>query len=213
MPAYRLHERVTRGPVEEVLASLDERIAANRHFEFFYFPKHDFAEVKTLNPTEAEPDDLPDRKGERIGWSADVLPSVREERFNEMEYAVPAAAGPACFAAARERLRTRHPDVTWPVEYRTLAADDAMLSPAHGRETVTISIHRDGSKPFREVFADVEAIFRDHEGRPHWGKIHTRSAEELAKLYPDWERFHALRRRLDPEGRFLNAHLRELFGE
>lgn len=212
VPAYRLHERVRRGPVEPVLADLEEHVAENRHFEFFYFPRHDFAEVKTLNPTDAEPGDLPDAKGERIGWSAEILPSVREERFNEMEYAVPAAAGPACFAAARERLRSRHPDVVWPVEYRTLAADDAMLSQAHGRDSVTISIHRDGAKSFREVFADLEAVFRDHEGRPHWGKIHTRGADDLAKLYPDWERFLALRRRLDPDGRFLNPHLRHLFG-
>ncbi len=211
VPAYRLHERVARMPLEEVLADLDERIARHRHFEFFYFPRHDFAEVKSLDVTEAEPDALPEVKGERIGWSADVLPSVREDRFNEMEYAVPAEAGPACFEAARERLRTRHPDVVWPIEYRSLAADDAMLSHAHGRETVTISIHRDAARPFREVFADVEAVFQDHDGRPHWGKVHTRRAEELAKLYPDWERFHALRRRLDPEGRFLNDHLRELF--
>jgi FAD/FMN-containing dehydrogenase len=61
------------------------------------------------------------------------------------------------------------------------------------------------------MFADVEAIFRAHGGRPHWGKIHTRGADELCLLYPMWERFRELRRRLDPDGCFLNDYLRGLF--
>ncbi len=35
--------------------------------------------------------------------------------------------------------------------------------------------------------------------------------EVLAELYPQWERFQAVRNRLDPDGRFLNEHLRRLF--
>ena len=41
--------------------------------------------MKTLNPTDAEPDDLPDVEGERIGWSANIISSLRELKFNEME--------------------------------------------------------------------------------------------------------------------------------
>ena len=40
--------------------------------------------------------------------------------------AVAAANGPVCFAAIRELMRTRHADVKWPVEYRTLRSDDAL---------------------------------------------------------------------------------------
>jgi FAD/FMN-containing dehydrogenase len=57
----------------------------------------------------------------------------------------------------------------------------------------------------------MESIFRAHEGRPHWGKVHTRSSDELATLYPMWERFNAERRLLDPEGLFLNDYLTGLF--
>jgi len=167
-------------------------------------------EVKTLEPTEAEALDPP-VEGERLGWSFEVLPSVRELRFFEMEYALAAEAGPACFRALRQRIRTRHPDLAWPVEYRTVAADDAWLSPAHGRATVTLSVHQDGRLPFRELFADLEPLLREHGGRPHWGKWHGCTARELRPLYPRFDDFARLRHELDPEGRFLSPHLRALF--
>jgi FAD/FMN-containing dehydrogenase len=210
VPAFRLHERVVRMPVEECLAGLPERIAATRHFEFFWYPGRDFAEVKTLHPTERTALDPP-AKYERIGWSHEILPSVRELRFFEMEYALPAEAGEACFRALRERVRARHPDLEWPVEYRTVAADDAWLSPAHGRATVTLSVHQDGRLPFRELFADLEPILREHGGRPHWGKWHTMKGADLRPLYPRFDDFAALRREVDPHGRFLNDHLRAIF--
>ena len=110
-------------------------------------------------------------------------------------------------------MQKDYPHVNWPAEYRTLASDDNDLSTAQGRETVTISLHQHAELPFREFFADAETIFRRYEGRPHWGKIHTLTAAELAPLYPKWEAFQTVRRRLDPEGRFMNEHLRRVLGE
>jgi FAD/FMN-containing dehydrogenase len=37
------------------------------------------------------------------------------------------------------------------------------------------------------------------------------SASDFAALYPQWEAFGALRRRLDPQGRMLNPYLASLF--
>ena len=211
VPAYRLHERIWRSDTDTCLAEMDANIAGHRHFEFWWYPQRDLAEQKTLQPSEADPASVAGRKRERIDWSSRVLPSVRELRFNEMEYSVPAAAGPACFRAVRERMRTRWPDVAWPVEYRTLAADSAWLSTAHARDTVAISLHQDAALDPDAFFADCEAIFRDHEGRPHWGKLHRRTGAELAALYPQWQRFRSLRAELDPAGTFANPYLRELF--
>ena len=211
VPAYRLHERVWRGDVEPCLGELDANIAGHRHFEFWWYPHRDFAEQKSLQPTEAEAESVAGRKGERIDWSSRILPSVRELKFNEMEYSLPAAAGPACFRAVRERMRSRWPDVVWPVEYRTLAADSGWLSTAHARDTVTISLHQDARLDCEPFFADCEPIFREHDGRPHWGKLHRCSSAELARLYPEWQRFRRLRAELDPIGTFANAYLRELF--
>ncbi|MBX9790664.1 MAG: FAD-binding protein [Pirellulales bacterium] len=213
LPAYRLHERLWQVPIDDCLAELPTHIAAHRHFEFFWYPTTDLAHMKALDPTDEEPAAVAGREGERVDYSGRIFPTVRERRFNEIEYALPAAAGPECFADVRRLMRDRFADVTWPVEYRTLAADDIWLSPAYGRETVTISVHDAADRPFAKFFAAVEAIFRRYDGRPHWGKIHTLSAAELGELYPRWDDAMAVRRRIDPAGRFLNEHLRRVVGE
>jgi FAD/FMN-containing dehydrogenase len=210
VPAYRLHERTERLPIEQCLASLAERIAATRHFEFFWYPSRDLAEAKSLHPTELPAEAALATKYERIGWSHEILPSVREDRFVEMEYALPAEAGLACFRVVRERMRERHPEVAWPVEYRTLSSDSAWLSTAHARETVTISLHQGAALPWRAFFADLEPVLQEHGGRPHWGKRHSLGARELAPLYPRMDEFVRLAEQLDPAGRFRNEHLRAL---
>jgi FAD/FMN-containing dehydrogenase len=213
LPAYQLHERIWREDTLPSLAALPERIASNRHFEFFWLPGKDRVELKTLNPSRLPSGVLADQRRERVGPAHAILPSVRDVRHVEMEYAVPAELAVACFLELRECMQRRHPDVFWPVEFRTLAADEIPLSPAYGRETVTLSLHQGAELPHRDFFADGEAIFRNFKGRPHWGKLHSRTARELRELYPRWDDFHALRRELDPRGRFLNAYLRELFGD
>ena len=80
------------------------------------------------------------------------------------------------------------------------------------RDSVTISLHQDARQPCDDFFADLESIFREHGGRPHWGKIHTRNAAELHDLYPRLADFLALRRELDPGGMFLTPYLANLFG-
>ncbi len=75
---------------------------------------------------------------------------------------------------------THEPEVRWPVEYCTLGADDIWIGPASGRDSVTISVHQDIALDHRDLFADTEAIFRNHRGRPHWGKLHGFDGADLA---------------------------------
>lgn len=223
VPAYRLHEKSWPEPFDECIERLDERIAANRHFEFWWAPPIDMCAMKTLNPTGEEigvresepPTGLLKRyiNPERVDWSYRIFPSERTNLFNEIEFSIPAEAGPACVRELRDMMKTRHADVLWPIEYRTVAPDDALLSPHQGRPSVTISLHQAADLPHGPFFADAQAVLRAHGGRPHWGKWHTLLAADLAQLYPDWDRFQAVRRRLDPAGLFLNEHLRGIFGE
>ena len=206
--AYRLHEREWEEPFDECMARIDVLVAATRHFEYFWRPDTDRCEMKAIHPTEAAPESVAGQEGERIGWSDEILPSERNNKFNETEFALPAAAGPECIREIRALMQTRYPEVQWPLEYRTLAADEIPLSPAQGRATVTISVHEAADRPYQRFFADVEAVFRNHRGRPHWGKHHTHRAAELRALYPQWERFAKARRAVDPAGRFLNDYLR-----
>jgi FAD/FMN-containing dehydrogenase len=57
----------------------------------------------------------------------------------------------------------------------------------------------------------ADALFREHGGRPHWGKLHWLSREDVDALYPEAETFRAIRASFDPNGVFLNEHLRSLF--
>ena len=53
-------------------------------------------------------------------------------------------------------------------------------------------------------FRAVEAIMDELGGRPHWGKRHFQTAATLRARYPRWDRFQAVRARLDPNGVFAN---------
>jgi FAD-linked oxidoreductase len=142
-----------------------------------------------------------------------IFPSPRLVRFQEMEYALPAERGPDCLREIRERLDRERMPVTFPLEYRHVAADDLWLSPFHGRDSATISVHMYRGQDHRPLFQAVEAIFQNHAGRPHWGKKHTAGPAYLRRLYPHWDTFQTLRRELDPAGRFLNPAVRQLLDE
>jgi len=220
LPAYQLHEETWVVPFDECLATLEQRIAATRHFEFFWVPGEDRCAMKALHPTPPaqplSPQPLPTGRlaryvsAPRSDRAYRILPSARSIKFNESEFALPAANGPACLQEIRALMQRRYPDVAWPIEYRTLAADAIPLSPAHGRATVTISVHQAAELSYQPFFADVEAIFRTHCGRPHWGKIHTHSANDLQDLYPEWAAFQAIRAQVDPDKRMLNPYLQEI---
>ncbi len=145
----------------------------------------------------------------RVDRSYRVYPSPRNTRFNEMEYELPLARGPECLQEILTTVAVHDVPTLFPIEYRTVAADDCWLSPFHGRASASISIHQYAQADYRALFAIVEPIFRKYEGRPHWGKLHTLGAADLAELYPQWDAFQAVRRRLDPGGKFLNPHLRQ----
>jgi len=149
---------------------------------------------------------------DRVGRAHEIFPSPRNTRFNEMEYELPAAKGPECLQEILETVRAKEMNTLFPLEYRYVAADDSWLSPFYGRVSASISIHQYHTVDYRPLFSLVEPIFRKYEGRPHWGKLHTLTAKELAPLYPRWHDWQRVRRRLDPRGRMLNGHLRALFG-
>ena len=134
------------------------------------------------------------------GWSNEVLSRKRDLRFDEMEYAVPLEAGPDCFLEVRKRIMERHRrTVGWRVLYRYVAADDAYLSTAHGRDTVTISLHKNNTLPYYDYFDDIERIFLQYGGR-HTGQEAQSGGERLEPLYPRWAEFQRIRRELDPRG-------------
>jgi FAD/FMN-containing dehydrogenase len=215
LPVYELERKEWCTHIEGCLFHLDELIEGNRNFDFYWYPRSDQAKLRTLNTPGLGMRDIPYAALEKElrGFSHEVIPRQRELRFDEMEYFLPREAAPECFRAVRRRVRERWVrDVAWRVLYRTVAADDFLLSAASGRDSATISLHHNAGLPFEDYFEDIEPILLDHGGRPHWAKKHTLLADRLRPLYPRWDDFTALRQELDPEGVFLNPYLRGLFG-
>lgn len=151
------------------------------------------------------------RSSERAGPAGRIFPSERNVRFEEMEYEIPAEAGPEALRRAMALVRERRWPIIFPFEFRAVAADDIWISPMNGRDCISISFHQYAKMPWREAFAGVEKVFQEAGGRPHWAKRHTLTSDDVLRLYPDAPKFGAVRKRVDPDAKFLNAHLAELF--
>ncbi|MGW0208755.1 D-arabinono-1,4-lactone oxidase [Streptomyces sp. NPDC003233] len=141
-----------------------------------------------------------------------VFTSPRRVRFVEMEYAVPRAALAQTLGELKSMVERSGLRVSFPVEVRTAPADDITLSTASGRDSAYVAVHMFRGTPYQAYFTAAERIFTAHEGRPHWGKVHTRDAEYFTRVYPRFGEFTALRDRLDPERLFQNDYLRRVLG-
>jgi FAD/FMN-containing dehydrogenase len=102
--------------------------------------------------------------------------------------------------------------ISFPVEVRAAAQDDLWLSTATGRPTGYIAVHRYFREDPTAYFAAVEDIMKAHEGRPHWGKMNTRTAADLAPVYPKFGEFLKVRDQLDPDRVFTNDYLDRVLG-
>ena len=149
---------------------------------------------------------------DRIGWSHRILANVRNVRWNEMEYQIPAAAGPECLREILRTVKQRQLRAWFSLEYRYVQGDDIWLSPFQGEDKCSISVHQYHDMDYQDYFGQIEPIFWKYGGRPHWGKLHSLNHHVLRELYPHWQDFCELRAELDPQGRMLNGHLRSVFG-
>jgi len=147
----------------------------------------------------------------RVRWSHEIFPSPRTIRFNEMEYGLAYKDGATALREIVEMIRKDRINTGFPIEFRTVKSDDIWLSPFYRRESCTIAVHQYHKVDTAKLFNACEAVFRRYQGRPHWGKRHTRTGHEFAAIYPEFGRYGVLRKKLDPEGKFLNAHLRTIF--
>ena len=251
VPAYRLHMVTRRERLDAILTDLPARVRDNRHFEFFWFPHTDSAQVKYANMTDAPADErgvgtwlnevvienaaLKALSGatklvpsaapwitrltaaaipatETVAHSHEAFATPRLVRFQEMEYNIPVGELPDVLREVRTFIDRQRTAVNFPVEVRFVKGDDIWLSPAHGRDSAYVAVHMYEGMPYRDYFLGVQSIMRAHGGRPHWGKMHSLWADELATMYPRWDDFGRVRAEADPDGVFLSPYLRRLLG-
>jgi FAD/FMN-containing dehydrogenase len=213
VPAVPVRRRTWCTHIDWATAHFSELAASNRRFDMYWYPRSDLAQVRTVNELDVEggPEPPGELRSDTTGLLHEIVPQSRDLRFDEMEYMLPVESGLDCLRVVMARIKERHRQrVAWRVLVRTVAADDAMLSNCWGRTTMTIALLHNAELPHDEYFGDMEPVLCDFDGRPHWGKKHTQRARDLRRHYPDWDRFEAVRRRLDPHGVFLNEHLRDL---
>jgi L-gulonolactone oxidase len=151
-------------------------------------------------------------RSEKVDRSWKVYASRRSVRFTEMEYAIPRAHAREAVEQVMDLVDRRKLAVSFPIEVRFAAADNAFLSTAAGRETAYVAVHVFRGMGFESYFRGVEAIMDEYGGRPHWGKRHYQTAATLSGRYPEWNAFQAVRARLDPEGLFENDYTRRVLG-
>jgi L-gulono-1,4-lactone dehydrogenase len=151
-------------------------------------------------------------RAEHLDESYTVYANRRSVRFTEMEYAIPREHVSEALERVLALIERRRLPVGFPIEVRTAAPDDALLSTAQGRATGYIAVHQYRGMEFESYFRGVEAIMDEYGGRPHWGKRHYQTALTLRPRYPGWDRFVAVRDRLDPERKFENEYLRRVLG-
>ncbi len=137
--------------------------------------------------------------------------SERNVRFNEMEYHLPRENGIQAFKEIRAVVEKNFSEVFFPFEVRFIQSDDIWMSPFYQRETMSIAVHRFFEEDYKPLFKAVEPIMKKYNGRPHWGKINTLTADQLQPHYQHWNAFKSIRQQLDPTGKFLNPYLKTLF--
>ena len=149
---------------------------------------------------------------DKVDYSHRIFAIPHPLRFQELEYNIPAEHIEAVIGEMQACMALHRFNVHFPIEYRFVHADDIWLSPAYQRASCYIAVPMYRGMEYKAYFHHLEEIFRRYQGRPHWGKVHTQTAESLSQLYPRWHDFLRIRARLDPQGVFLNSYLRELFG-
>lgn len=230
--AYWLHDRVWREDFESLMERYDELAAKHRHFGFFWCPtsesRHlyclpdtqkvsrsnkdfDVCEVKVMDMTDERT--FYESEHEKIAYSSEVFAIHYVANFHELEYAVPAQYGKQALREIRDLVLTKHPNCIYPVEYRFTKGDPAWISPFYNQDSVTISCSGGpNGVDYWPFLKDVDDILRQYGSRPHWGKLHFTHRDDVDRWFPKAEAFRQLRHSVDPNGYFLNDHLRALFG-
>jgi FAD/FMN-containing dehydrogenase len=227
-PAFKISEVVEHWSYRELMARWDEAFATHRHFSMFWCPTStahdlydlecpadlDMADVARVKICDPVPLDTPDDMaaiGSRIGRPYRIYPQFCAPNLHELEYMLPFECGTEAFDAVR-RIVLDDPEFgIFPVEVRSTAGDDAMLSPNYGGDSLVISVSGQPGRDYEPFLRRIHAALAEFGARPHWGKLHYFTREELDRVLPRHDDFVRLRRQFDPDGVFLNDSLRPLF--
>ncbi|BGP27376.1 D-arabinono-1,4-lactone oxidase [Rhodotorula toruloides] len=101
----------------------------------------------------------------------------------------------------------------FPIEIRWTEKDDGWLSPTgQGRGCYLGAIQYRPFNlpvPYRSYFSHFASLLHfSFSGKPHWAKSHHLSPRDLRALYPRFDDWLEVRKRVDPEGVLVNEYVR-----
>ena len=64
-----------------------------------------------------------------------------------------------------------------------------------------------------KLFEAVDELMLKAGGKPHWGKRHGITSDQLRRMYSSFDRFVEIRNRLDPDRMFTNSYLDRVLGD
>ncbi|KQX71741.1 MULTISPECIES: D-arabinono-1,4-lactone oxidase [Aeromicrobium] len=205
----RVPEGTARRPLGRVRRWVDDELLSNTAFEGInrvvarrrsWIPRVNGVAASVLSAREFVDD------------SFEVFVSSRDVRFREAEFAMPREALPHVLGELAAWFGAGHENISFPIEVRFTAADDVWMSTGHERDNCYVAVHQYWRSDYRAYFAAAQDIFTAHEGRPHWGKLHTLDAGYFARRYARFDDFVAVRDELDPGRTFSNAYLDRVLG-
>jgi FAD/FMN-containing dehydrogenase len=228
-PAYQIVERIEYWPFDEIRERWAAECATRRHFSYFWGPAPGSLELYGMD---SPPDGMVDgcyvkiydeappghvltdaqvAAGCTIAPAYIAYPDDFDTPFFELEYFVPFTVAPAAVEAVRDTM-LRFSDQRFPLEVRTVAAEDGWLSPMYGRDSVSISVSGTPGSDYWPFLRAVDATLAPFDARPHWGKLNCFDRQRFRDAYPRFDDFVEYRRSADPHGVFLNDYTREILG-
>ena len=140
----------------------------------------------------------------------EFTPSAGDEL--QTEYLLPAGEALPALHALRQ-VSERIAAVLRICEIRMIAADELWLSPAFEQDSVAFHFTwLPDTAAVLPVVSLLERQLAPFGPRPHWGKIFTTPAAELAGRYQRLPDFGDLARHYDPAGKFRNAYTARCLG-
>jgi len=134
-------------------------------------------------------------------------------KWSEAEYFVPVEHTAAVLKEIQTAIKSGGWKLNFPTRVSFVASDNIWLSESFGRDCACfhVAMYQKASK-WRQFVKKIDSIMKRYEGRPHWAKYHQFTKTDLENLYPRWNDFQEVRKRLDPNGIFLNDYLAPIFG-
>jgi xylitol oxidase len=137
----------------------------------------------------------------RMGFT----PSAGEEL--QSEYLLPRRDAVAALEVVRSLGDIIRP-LLLVAEIRTVAADRLWMSMSYGEDAVALHFTwKPGQEAVERVLRELEGALSRFGARPHWGKVFTADATDIAPRYERHADFVRLVERLDPRGAFRNDWL------